>query len=95
MHTNLYLNRKQEIKNRIIAMKASGNLSKGKGSCGLQGAHAGTLYQQFVGRWTTEGWGRDWEGRVHKYTFEIPSKASIIDGNNLDSLNNLQRSPCE
>lgn len=36
-------------------MKASGDLPTGKGSCGLQEAHAGTPYQQFVGRWTTEG----------------------------------------
>lgn len=55
MHTNFYLNRKQRIKNHIIAMKASSNLPTGKGSCGLQGAHAGTPYQQFVGEWTTGG----------------------------------------
>ena len=73
MHINLYLNRKHRIKNRIITMKASSDLPTGKGSCGLQGAHAGTPYQQFVGHWTTGEWGKHWEGRNHKFAFEVPS----------------------
>ena len=69
MHINLYINRKHRIKNRIITIKASSDLPTRKGCCGLQGAHAETPYQQFVGHWTTGGWGKYWERRAHKSAF--------------------------